>query len=220
MRQSPVTAKKLFLKMLCIGIALALLHIVLERSMAFAASDVALTALVRVLDVAIILCDAAFFFVEYALLASAVFHFPVASVMGAVLLPVALCLFKHLGNWWAFLITEKVSDAVNLRLSALTAAGAIAIELVQYALVLAVLLGCKGRSERVRVLLTCGVLLAINLVSRIIGDVEYGAPTSASEIGVMLAYYAFDIFLYFPVAALTITHIIQRQNKKDPTEKQ
>ena len=209
-------AKKLFIRMLCFGVALSLLHIVLERSMAFAGSDVALEDIVPILNLAIVLCDAVFFFVEYALLASALFRFSPRNVFGTILLPVAICLFKHLGNWWAFLITEHVTDAMNLRFSALTAAGAIAIELVQYGAILAVLLGFRNRPERTRTLLVCGVLLAVNLLSRIIGDVEYGAPSSAAEIGVMMAYYAFDIVLYGPAAFLFMRWLIG--TTKEPTE--
>ena len=209
-------AKKLFIRMLCFGVALSLLHIVLERSMAFAGSDVALEDIVPILNLAIVLCDAVFFFVEYALLASALFRFSPRNVFGTILLPVAICLFKHLGNWWAFLITEHVTDAMNLRFSALTAAGAIAIELVQYGAILAVLLGFRNRPERTRTLLVCGVLLAVNLLSRIIGDVEYGAPSSAAEIGVMMAYYAFDIVLYGPAAFLFMRWLIGMT--KEPTE--
>ena len=209
-------AKKLFIRMLGFGVALSLLHIVLERSMAFAGSDVALVDIVPILNLAIVLCDAVFFFVEYALLASALFRFSPRNVFGTILLPVAICLFKHLGNWWAFLITEHVTDAMNLRFSALTAAGAIAIELVQYGAILAVLLGFRNRPERTRTLLVCGVLLAVNLLSRIIGDVEYGTPSSAAEIGVMMAYYAFDIVLYGPAAFLFMRWLIGM--KKEPTK--
>ena len=208
--------KKLFIRMLCFGVAFSLLHIVLERSMAFVGSDVALMDILPLLDLAIVLCDAVFFFVEYALLASALFRFSPRMVPGTLLLPVAICLFKHFGNWWAFLITEHVTDAINLRLSALTAVGSIVIEMVQYGAVLAVLLGFKKRPERTRALLVCGVLLAVNLLSRIIGDIEYGAPTSAAEVGVMMAYYAFDIALYGPAAFLFMRRLIG--TTKEPTE--
>lgn len=216
MQNDSSIAKKIFIKMLCFGIALSLLHILLERAMAFAASDVALVDAVFVLNLAIILCDAAFFFVEYAFLAAALFRFSPRAVLGTILLPVAICLFKHLGNWWTFLITEQISDAINLRFSALTAASAIGIELMQYGLILAVLFGFKSRPERTRTLLVCGVLLAVNLLSRIIGDIEYGAPTSATEIGIMMAYYAFDIVLYYPAAFLFMSWLIG--NTKEPTE--
>jgi len=52
----------------------------------------------------------------------------------------------------------------------------------------------------------------------VIGDIEYGAPTSMGEIGVMLAYYAFDTFLYGPVAYLVMRFTVKKQNRKDPTE--
>ena len=217
MSHSIPTAKKLFFRMLIFGVILSLLHIALERAMAFAGSDIALIGWVPPLNFAIILCDATFFFAVYALLFSAI------SLCGMkqpaiLLLPVALALFKHIVNWLVFLLTENVTQAVAVRLSFMTAASAIAIELLQYGLVLAVLFALRRRPDGFRLLGICGVMLAINLLSRMIGDIEYGAPSSAKEIGIMLAYYAFDIFLYCPVAYFTMRYIIKRQNKKDPTE--
>lgn len=218
MSQSNQTVKRLFLKLLVFGIGFSLLHIVLERCMAFAASDVTLSAWVRVLNVAIILCDAAFFFVEYAILFASLKQYGIGTSLSVILLPVALALFKHIGNWWAFLITENITQAIDIRLSAVTAFSSILIELLQYGLVLAVLLCFRKSPDGARLLLVCGILLAVNLISRIIGDIEYGAPTSMGEIGVMLAYYAFDTFLYGPAAYLVMRFTVKKQNRKDPTE--
>lgn len=211
-------AKKTFFKMLVFGLALSILHIVLERCMAFAGSDVALIDFVLPLNIAIILCDAAFFFIAYALLFSSLSRFGTKNSAAALLLPVALTLFKHLANWWAFLITENVTEAIDVRLSFMTAASSIAIELLQYSLIIGVLLALRKHPDGLRLLGFCGVMLAVNLISRLIGDIEYGAPTSAHEIGIMIAYYAFDIFLYGPLAYLLMRLIIKKEYKKDPTE--
>lgn len=204
--------------MLIFGIVFSVLHFVLERSMAFVGSDVALVDLVLPLNIAIILCDAAFFFVTYALLFSSLSLFGTKDSIATLLLPVALTLFKHLANWWAFLITENVTEAINVRLSFMTAASSIAIELIQYGLILCVLLTLRKHPDGLRLLGICGVMLAINLLSRLIGDIEYGAPTSVNEIGIMIAYYAFDIFLYGPLAYLLMKFLVKREYKKDPTE--
>lgn len=217
MSHSTTTAKKLFFRMLILGVVFSLLHIVLERAMAFSGSDVALIGWIQPLNFAIILCDATFFFTVYALLFSAI-GLCGTKQSSILLLPVALALFKHIANWSFFLLTENVTQAVAVRLSFMTAASAIAIELLQYGLVLAVLFALRSHPDGIRLLGICGVMLAINLISRVIGDIEYGAPSSAKELGIMLAYYAFDIFLYFPVAYLVMRYIANRQNKKDPTE--
>lgn len=204
--------------MLSVGIVFSVLHTVLERGLAFSVSDVSLNWLTRPLDIAITLCDAAFFFLLYALLFSSLARFGTAQSLSAILLPVALAIFKHIGNWLTVLVTENVTQAMYIRLTFVTAASSIAIELFQYGLVLAVLLGCKKYPERMRLLLVCGIMVAINLISRLIGDIEYGAPTSTRELGIMLAYYAFDIFLYGPVAYFLMCFTAARQYRKDPTE--
>lgn len=216
MSHSTATAKKLFSRMLIFGVVFSLLHIILERTMAFAGSDVALIDLIPTLNFAIVLCDAAFFFTEYALLFSSVCLFGMRQ-SSLLLLPVALALFKHVTNWLVFLITENVTQAIAIRLSFMTAASAIAIELVQYGLVLAVLLWLRTRPDGIRLLGICGVTLAVNLLSRVIGDIEYGAPSSLNEIGVMMAYYAFDIFLYGPLAYQVMRWIVKGQIQEEPT---
>ena len=175
--------------------------------MSFAASDIALFSLVRYLNIAIILCDALFFFMIYAFLLRSVADLGDAKSLPIILLAVALTLFKHIGNWGVFLITENVTDALNIRLSFLTAVSSIGIELLQHAVTIAIAYACARKPQRVRIMLVCGVMLAINLVSRLIGDIEYGAPASPSEILIMIAYYSADILLYGPVAYFSIKKI-------------
>ena len=217
MSHSTPTVKNLFFKMLIYGVALSLLHILLERAMAFAGSDVALVGAVPFLNLAIVLCDAAFFFILYALVLSAT-RFGVKQPPAVLLLPVALAFFKHIANWMAFLITENITKAIDVRLSFTTATSSIAIELFQYALVLAVLWLLRKHPDGIRVLSVCGVMLGINLFSRLLGDISYGAPTSLAEIGVMLAYYSFDIFLYGPFAFQAMRWLVKKQIQKEPTE--
>ena len=210
MSHATPTVKKLFFKMLIYGFALSLLHILLERTMAFAGSDVALLGAVPFLNLAIVLCDATFFFILYALVVSST-RFGARQALAVLLLPVALALFKHVANWIAFLITENITHAIDVRLSFTTATSSIAIELLQYALVLAVLWLLRKHPDGIRLLGICGAMLAINLFSRLIGDIDYGAPTSLAEIGVMLAYYSFDIFLYGPLAYQAMRWIVKKQ---------
>lgn len=217
MSHSTPTVKTLFCKALLFGVAFSLLHILLERMMAFADSDVAFFWAIDILNSSIELCDAAFFFVLYALVFAAIRH-DVKESLSILLLPAALSIFKHLVNWMVFLITENITNAFDIRLSFPTATSSIFIELFQYALILAVLWLLRKHPENTRLLGICGIMLAINLISRAIGDIAYGAPTSAAEIGVMLAYYSFDIFLYVPLAYQVMKQIVKKQIQKEPTE--
>lgn len=217
MSHSTPTVKTLFCKALLFGVAFSLLHVLLERTMAFAGSDVAMMGAVPFLNLAIMLCDAAFFFVLYAFTFVSI-RYGVRESLSILLLPAALAIFKHLINWMVFLITENITNAIDIRLSFTTATSSIFIELFQYALVLAVLWLLRKRPDNIRLLGICGIMLAINLISRAIGDIAYGAPTSAAEIGVMLAYYSFDIFLYVPLAYQVMKQIVKKQIQKEPTE--
>ena len=217
MSHAAPTVKNLFFKMLIYGIALSLLHILLERAMAFVGSDVTMADALPYLNLAIVLCDAAFFFVLYALVFSAT-RFGIRQSLSVLLLPVALSLFKHIANWIAFLITENITKAIDIRLSFTTATSSIAIELLQYGLVLAVLWLLRKHPDGIRLLGISGAMLAINLFSRLLGDISYGAPSSLSEIGIILAYYSFDIFLYCPLAYQIMRWIVKRQIQTEPTE--
>lgn len=203
------SSKSIFLRVLSVGVALSVLHVLMERLMAFAASDVAKDMWVRPLNIAIILCDAAFFFLLYGWILQSIRSFGTSSSLSSILLVIAITLFKHLGNWMAFLVTENITQAVTLRLSFMTAASSIAIELLQYGAVLAVAIWGKRKPIQTRLLFVCGILLFINLLSRLIGDVEYGAPATSAEIWIMVAYYAADIGLYGPIAYLTMHSVVK-----------
>lgn len=201
------SSKPIFLRILSVGIALSFLHVLMERLMAFAASDVAKDVWVRPLNIAIILCDAAFFFLLYGWLLQSIQKFGVNASLSSILLIVAVTLLKHLGNWMAFLVTENITQAVTVRLSFITAASSIAIELLQYGAVLAIAICGKRKPIQTRLLWVCGILLFINLLSRLLGDIEYGMPSSSAEIWIMVAYYAADIGLYGPIAYLTMNSV-------------
>lgn len=216
---SPTTV---FLKILIFGILFSALYIVLERSQAYVSSDVALTFLVRPLNIGIILCEAVSFFIGYALLLVSVSSFGVRKSISSFLLLIAFTLAKHLGDWMVFLITEKVTSAINIRLSALTAVSSIFLELIQHALVIVVCLVFFGKDRQFNtpsknaIFAVCGIMLAVNLISRIITDINYGAPTSTAEVWVMVAYYLSDILLYGVIAYAVIRQIQKHECKKCP----
>ena len=221
MKDNLYSHKTVFFKILLFGALFAVLHIALERGLSYAASDVSLTALVRPLNVAIILCDAASFFLLYALVLTSASLFGTKRSTASFLLLIALTLFKHLANWMIFLVTENVTSAINIRLSALTAASSIFIELLQHALVIVcILILFRKPSEKeptkIATFAICGVMLAVNLISRVITDIDYGAPSSAAEIWVMVAYYLFDILLYVGGAYIVMQQIQKRERKKCP----
>lgn len=216
---SPTTV---FLKILIFGILFSALYIVLERSQAYVSSDVALTFLVRPLNIGIILCEAVSFFIGYALLLISVSSFGVRKSISSFLLLIALTLVKHLGDWMVFLITEKVTSAINIRLSSLTAASSIFLELLQHALVIVVFLVFFGKDRQFNTpaksasFAVCGTMLTVNLISRIITDINYGAPSSTAEVWVMVAYYLFDILLYGVIGYTVIRQIQKHECKKCP----
>ena len=218
MKDTAYSKQTIFIKMLMWGLFLAVIHIVLERVLAYVATDVALVAFVRPLNIAIILCDAMGFFVTYSLLTLSVSRIGTGGSSAAILLTVVLTLVKHLGNWLVFLISENVTSAIDWHLSAMTAASSILIELVQHAtiiLALALIFSPRRSLEnpvKVGLLSVSGIMVAINVISRIITDVEYGAPSSSAEIWVMVAYYAFDIVLYGVVGYVLMRTIFNRQN--------
>ena len=199
--------------MLLWGCTLSALHILLERWQALSLSDVALNKFAHPLDIALILCDAAFFFIEYSLLASSLVHFgPKKSISPAILLAL-LTILKHLINLLVFLIAENVTQPAILRNNAINAASAIAIELFQFVLVLLVLFLLRKREIQFPLLGTCVIMLIINLLSRIITDID----AHGRDIGTMIAFYSFDLILYGPAALFLMTWIATRQTKKDPT---
>ena len=218
MKDKIYSHQTVFFKILIFGILFSALHLVLERGLSFAASDVALTFLVRPLNIGIILCDAASFFVCYAFFLISTTCFGTRKSIASFFLLVALTLAKHLGNWMAFLATEKVTSAIDIRLSALTAVSSILIELLQHAFVIVALLLLLhfGKSEKSAALSVCGIMLAVNLISRIITDIDYGAPTSSAEVWVMVAYYLFDVLLYGVIAYAVIRQIQKHEYKKCP----
>ena len=198
MKENTYTPKKCLLKMLIIGLVLSAVHIALERLMSWAGSDIALRGLVGPLNWGLILCDAALLFACYGLMIFAIYRFGTTESLSLILMTFAITLIKHLGNWFVFLWTENVTSALNIRLSATTAASGIAIEFLQHAVILTVvLLQLRAKPSVKRAVLgTCITMVLFNVVSRIIGDIEYGAPSSAAETWIMVLYYALDIILY------------------------
>ncbi len=225
MKDNTYSPKTTFLKILYWGMLFAIFHIVLDRALAYVSVDVALRSLLRPLDISIIVCDALGFFVCYALLLSSVCRFGIKQSFSSALLVIALSFFKHIGNWMVFLVLEDVSEAYNIRLSALNAASSILIELLQHAILFclfAILLSPrrKGKApEKIGIAATSGVLLLINLFSRLALDLDYGAPSSSAEAWLMVGYYLFDILLYGLVGYLTVRRVFYREYKKsEPSE--
>ena len=217
MKDKTCSPRNVFLKILLFGLLFSLLHIVLERCLSFAASDVALASLMRVLNVGIILCDAVGFFIGYGLLAVSVRFGDKKRAYLATLLLVALTVFRHIGNWGAFLVTDNVTSAIDLRLSFLAAFSAMLIEFFQHAVILlaslTVLMPKQIAPGGVAITFSA-VMLTINLISRIISDFEYGAPSSAVEVWVMIAAYLFGILLYGGIGFFLVKAVANNEIQK------
>ncbi len=213
----PYTKHTVFFKLLVAGILHTLIHILLERWHSYAVSDVTLSLSAHLVDIGLIVWDATYFFIIYALLFVSLRHFGRSASLGAILLVVALSLFNHLGNWAAFLLTENVTASADVTLSFINAISAVAIEMIQYLFVLGLALWLLSPrrtppvSDEILCLATCGILLAINLISRMIGDIEYGLPDSQAEAWGMVAYYLFDILLYGGLGYLDMTHTMKKE---------
>ena len=205
------------MKILLFGLAFSALHIALERGLSFAVSDIALSAWVRILNIGIILCDAVGFLIGYALLQALALHGGKRQAFPALVLLVAVSVFRHIGNWGVFLLTDKVSSAVDLRLSFLAALSALIIEFVQHAAIFLLTLPLLNKEKPTKSKIfpaaaTVAVtMLVINLLSRILADIEYGAPSSSAEVWVMIGYYLFDVLLYGVVGFFTIQAILNRE---------
>ena len=141
-----------------------------------------------------------------------------------LLLLFAISLAKHLGNWATFLITENSSSAIDIRLSAITTASSVFIEWLQNAALVVlclILLSPKRTLEnpvKVTSLSVCGMMVLLNVVSRIALDVEYGAPSSTAEVWVMIAYYLFDILLYGVVGHFIMKGLLRKKHSEPLSE--
>lgn len=224
MKEKQYSQRSLFFNTLLFGLLFAILHIVLERCMAFASSDVALSYLTRPLNIAITLCDAVCFFIVYAFAILAVSRFGAKASSATLLLLFAISLAKHLGNWATFLITENISSAIDIRLSAMTTASSVFIEWLQNAALVVlclILLSPKRTLEnpvKITSLSVCGMMVLLNVLSRIALDVEYGAPTSTAEVWVMVAYYLFDILLYGVVGYFIMKGLLRQKHSEPLSE--
>ena len=221
MKDKIYSQKSVLLKILLFGLFFSVLHILLERVLSYASADVALMHLTRPLNIGIILCDAVGFFIGYALFSSLFFTHSETKkksdfIPPFLLLP-AITVFRHVGNWLVFLMTENVTSAIDLRLSFVALLSALLIEFFQHAIILAFALFVlypRNASSRMTALTVSAVMLAINLISRIISDVNYGAPASTAEVWIMVAYYLFDIVLYGMIGYLSISAILRAEIKK------
>lgn len=220
MKDKIYSQKSVLLKILLFGLLFSVLHILLERVLSYASADVALMHLTRPLNIGIILCDAVGFFIGYALFSSLFFTHSETEkksdfIPPFLLLP-AITVFRHVGNWLVFLMTENVTSAIDLRLSFLAVISALLIEFFQHGVIL--LLGLfvlfpRCATPKITALTTSAVMLAVNLLSRLISDVEYGAPTSAAEAWVMVAYYLFDVLLYGAIGYISMLLILRHKTK-------
>ena len=221
MKDKTYSQKSVLLKILLFGLLFSVLHILLERVLSYASADVALAPLTRPLNIGIILCDAVGFFIGYALFASLLFTHDETQKKSAFLPPFlllpAITVFRHVGNWLVFLMAENVTSAIDLRLSFLALLSALLIEFFQHGIILALALFVlypRNASSRATALTVSAVMLAINLISRIISDVDYGAPASTAEVWIMVAYYLFDIVLYGVIGYFSVLTILRAEIKK------
>ena len=179
------------------GLLFVACHIALERTLANISTDIAREKLAATLNHAIVLLDAAGFFVCYGLILGSVCRFSAKKTLPAIFTAAAVILIKHLGNLAIFLATEPNVSPITIKLNTSAALSAIGIELFQLVLVAAIILILARKCRpSVPIIAICAVMVAINVISRLIGDIDYGAPTSVAEGAIMVAYYSFDILLY------------------------
>ena len=220
MQDKLYTKQTVLFKILIFGLLFAALHIILERTQATVTTDIAFRPLTVPLNFAIILCDATSFFVLYAYVQFSVAHFGRKQSAASCLLIIALAIAKHIANWLIFLTTENITKAYEIHLSWYTAISSISIEVFQHALVIAACLFFlaphrdQQKASRHARLTICAIMLLFNIVSRIILDIDYGAPNSFPEVLAMIAYYLFDILLYGVVAYLTMIMVEKHEKKK------
>ena len=69
-----------------------------------------------------------------------------------------------------------------------------------------------------RVLIVSMILAAIKVLSRLVYDIDYGAPSGFGEFLTMVVYYLSDLFLavvFYALAILILNKLFQRKQKKD-----
>ena len=217
MNEKDYSPKRTLIKILLFGLLFAALHILLERTLSYTSTDISLTHLLRWLNLATTLCDAASLFVCYALLSTLLIRFSFRETLPSVLLATLLIPVKHLGNAAAYFITDNVTLANDIKAAYIAVLSAVALEVFQMGAVVFLFLLCQKKQSPAKsyLLSACAVMVIINILSRLLGDIDYGAPTSAAEGWVMIAYYAADIVLYGVLGFFAMLGIAEREIKKN-----
>ena len=197
--------RKIIICMIVIGVLLFSLYFLIGRIQVSLLSDVLFQnsfwiKLLPFLQTLITLLSFALF---YGISVFALYHYGIKKIPAAAAIVVLLTLFKYAVSLIGSLLIDRI-DAYSFKMVKLpTTLLSLLLELIQYAVILTVAwfalrqlkenTATAYRRPLARVSLT---VMVINIASRIVYDIGYGAPTSLGEVLLMALAYISDVLLY------------------------
>ena len=199
------------------GFILFVLHLIIGRIHVSLMSDVLFQNgfLVRFLPFLQTLLTVCSFALFYGVSAYCYSYYGIKKKLFVIITVVLLTLFKYASSLIASLLIDRMDAEVFMLLKLPTTLLSFALEAVQYAAVFVIIwLANRNTPSDKQVLgrpflfISLTVML-INVASRIVYDIGYGAPTSSAEVFRMIVAYASDILLYGVVLYLLMFLVIK-----------